>query len=227
MNDASPAPPAASSPASPSPLEMVKSRGYLALLVFGAIIGVPVAVIAYFFLKAVTEGQQYFFVTLPKDLGFHAAPPRDGRSQPGGGTQAGRDSKCDRSARHLHRSAGHFVLWRSTRARGAACPHRRWHRRADRAPNQTGCAGAGHHGDRRGRKLRGHRDPADFAASGSVLAAGGGGYRWRRGERGAGPWAVGGRDRRAHLRGPQQPDRVRDLLPGRASYPRRGHADRR
>jgi H+/Cl- antiporter ClcA len=53
---------------------MVKSRGYLALLVFGAIIGVPVAVIAYFFLKAVTEGQQYFFVTLPKDLGFHAAP---------------------------------------------------------------------------------------------------------------------------------------------------------
>lgn len=53
---------------------MVKSRGYVVLLVFGAIVGVPVAVIAYFFLKAVAKGQEYFFTTLPSDLGFQGAP---------------------------------------------------------------------------------------------------------------------------------------------------------
>jgi H+/Cl- antiporter ClcA len=46
----------------------------VALLVFGAIIGVPVAVIAYFFLKLVNEAQQYLFTTLPTDLGFHSEP---------------------------------------------------------------------------------------------------------------------------------------------------------
>jgi H+/Cl- antiporter ClcA len=53
---------------------MIKSRGYLALLVFGAIVGIPVAIVAYFFLKLVTEGQQYFFTTLPSELGFHGVP---------------------------------------------------------------------------------------------------------------------------------------------------------
>ena len=66
----SPAP----SPAPGNPLEILKSRSYVALLVFGAIIGVPVAVVAYFFLKLVTAGQQYFFTTLPNDLGFHGEP---------------------------------------------------------------------------------------------------------------------------------------------------------
>jgi H+/Cl- antiporter ClcA len=74
MTAAAQAPAPAPSPAPSSPLEMVKSRGYLVLLVFGALIGVPVAIVAYFFLKAVTEGQQYFFSILPKDLGFHGAP---------------------------------------------------------------------------------------------------------------------------------------------------------
>ncbi len=41
---------------------------------FGAIIGVPVATIAYFFLKWISEAQQYFFTTLPKDLGFATEP---------------------------------------------------------------------------------------------------------------------------------------------------------
>ena len=54
---------------------MLKSRGYVALLVFGAIVGVPVAVIAYFFLKLVTAGQKYFFTTLPGELGFQGVPP--------------------------------------------------------------------------------------------------------------------------------------------------------
>ena len=53
---------------------MLMSRGYLVLLVLGAIVGVPVAVVAYFFLKLVAAGQQYFFTTLPGELGFHGVP---------------------------------------------------------------------------------------------------------------------------------------------------------
>jgi H+/Cl- antiporter ClcA len=59
----------------PKPLDMLKSRSYLVLLVFGAIVGVPVAVIAYYFLKLVALAQKYFFTTLPGELGFHGQPP--------------------------------------------------------------------------------------------------------------------------------------------------------
>jgi len=58
----------------PDPVELLKSRSYLALLVMGAIVGAPIAVIAYFFLKAVSELQHYFFTTLPGDLGFDHEP---------------------------------------------------------------------------------------------------------------------------------------------------------
>jgi H+/Cl- antiporter ClcA len=44
------------------------------LVVFGAIIGVPVAAVAYFFLKLVAEAQQYLFETLPGELGFDSQP---------------------------------------------------------------------------------------------------------------------------------------------------------
>jgi chloride channel protein, CIC family len=46
----------------------------MALLVLGAIIGVPVAAAAYFFLEGFTELQQYLFDTLPGDLGFESQP---------------------------------------------------------------------------------------------------------------------------------------------------------
>jgi H+/Cl- antiporter ClcA len=68
------APPPAPPPASPDPIELLKSRSYVALLVFGAIIGVPVAAGAFFFLKGISELQQYVFTTLPSDLGFNGAP---------------------------------------------------------------------------------------------------------------------------------------------------------
>ena len=55
-------------------MELVSSRGYVVLLLLGAIVGVPVAVVAYYFLKLVTEGQDYLFTTLPNDLGFDGAP---------------------------------------------------------------------------------------------------------------------------------------------------------
>ena len=67
-------PPPAPSGASPDPVELLRSRSYLALLVLGAVIGVPVATAAYFFLKGVDESQRYLYETLPGDLGFHAEP---------------------------------------------------------------------------------------------------------------------------------------------------------
>ena len=68
------APASPPSPAPAGPLEILKSRSYVALLVLGAIVGVVVATAAYFFLKAVAEAQQYLFTTLPEDLGFDTAP---------------------------------------------------------------------------------------------------------------------------------------------------------
>jgi H+/Cl- antiporter ClcA len=58
----------------PDPAAILKDRSYMVLLAFGAIIGIPVATAAYFFLKWISEAQQYVFTTLPKDLGFHAEP---------------------------------------------------------------------------------------------------------------------------------------------------------
>jgi chloride channel protein, CIC family len=69
-----PAPPSASPGAPPDPVELLRSRNYLALLVLGAIAGVPVATAAYFFLKGVGESQHYFYETLPGEIGFHGEP---------------------------------------------------------------------------------------------------------------------------------------------------------
>ena len=65
---------APSTRATPSPLELLRSRSYVVLLVFGALIGVPVAAAAYFFLEGFTKLQQYVFDTLPGDLGFDSQP---------------------------------------------------------------------------------------------------------------------------------------------------------
>ena len=59
---------------STNPLELVKSKQYVVLLVFGALAGIPVAVVAYYFLELVTKGQRYVYTTLPGELGFHGAP---------------------------------------------------------------------------------------------------------------------------------------------------------
>jgi len=71
----SPSPPGAPPPpATPNPAELLRSKSYVILVVFGAIIGVPVAAVAYFFLKLVAEAQQYLFTTLPDELGFDSQP---------------------------------------------------------------------------------------------------------------------------------------------------------
>ena len=61
-------------PSLPSPKELVKSKQYIALLVMGALVGIPVAVVAYYYLKLIDKGQNYFFSTLPNELGFRGAP---------------------------------------------------------------------------------------------------------------------------------------------------------
>lgn len=61
-------------PSAPGPHELLRSRSYVALLVLGALLGVPVAVVAYFFLAFVTKAQHVVFVSLPKDLGFGSVP---------------------------------------------------------------------------------------------------------------------------------------------------------
>src|SRR3954464_12186788 len=63
-----------STEATPSPLELLRSRSYVVLLALGAIIGVPVAAAAYFFLKGFTERQRYFSAPLPGALGFESQP---------------------------------------------------------------------------------------------------------------------------------------------------------
>ncbi len=46
----------------------------MTLLVLGAIIGVPIAAIAYFYLHFVTISQTFVFTTFPKNLGFSGTP---------------------------------------------------------------------------------------------------------------------------------------------------------
>jgi len=60
--------------AASDPTKLLKSRSYLALLVLGAVIGVPVATVAYFFLDAIGKVQTAIFSDLPGDLGFHGEP---------------------------------------------------------------------------------------------------------------------------------------------------------
>jgi H+/Cl- antiporter ClcA len=58
----------------PDPLTLLRSRSYLVLLAFAAILGVPVSVVAYWFLKLSTLLQGWVFTDLPKALGFHGMP---------------------------------------------------------------------------------------------------------------------------------------------------------
>ncbi len=66
-------PPAPDGPPS-NPVDLLRTRSYVVLLVFGALIGVPVAAVAFGFLKLVDVAQEWVFQTLPADLGFSTAP---------------------------------------------------------------------------------------------------------------------------------------------------------
>jgi H+/Cl- antiporter ClcA len=69
-----PTPASASASAPADPFKLLKSRSYVTLLVLGALIGVPVATIAYFFLEGIDKVQTEIFSDLPVSLGFHGEP---------------------------------------------------------------------------------------------------------------------------------------------------------
>jgi H+/Cl- antiporter ClcA len=58
----------------PDPLTLLRSRSYLVLLVFAAILGVPISALAYWYLKLSTLLQGWIFTDLPRALGYHDAP---------------------------------------------------------------------------------------------------------------------------------------------------------
>ncbi|MFE0648731.1 chloride channel protein [Streptomyces sp. NPDC059534] len=59
----------------PDPFAMVRTRGYVGLLVMAAALGVPISAAAYGFLALVNELQPWTYTDLPKALGFQETPP--------------------------------------------------------------------------------------------------------------------------------------------------------
>ena len=58
----------------PDPLDLVKSRSYVQLLVLAGLVGIPVSAAAYGYLKLVSLLQQWMFASLPKEIGFKGVP---------------------------------------------------------------------------------------------------------------------------------------------------------
>ena len=56
------------------PIALMRSRAYVRALILAALIGAPVAAIAYGFLALVDWSQEYLFTDLPSALGFSAVP---------------------------------------------------------------------------------------------------------------------------------------------------------
>ncbi len=67
-----PAQPAGASP--PDPMALLRSRAYVGLLVFAAILGVPISAVAWGFLALVSYLQKELFTHLPHGLGYSTAP---------------------------------------------------------------------------------------------------------------------------------------------------------
>jgi len=67
-----------SPPSSPTttedPYAILRTRRYVVLLVFAAVLGVPIAAAAYYFLALITDVQTWVFTDLPDALGFDGEP---------------------------------------------------------------------------------------------------------------------------------------------------------
>ena len=59
---------------SPNPLELLRSRGYLFLLVVAGLLGVPISAIAYFYLELINWLQHELYQRLPEAVGFAGTP---------------------------------------------------------------------------------------------------------------------------------------------------------
>lgn len=73
------APSAGAAPAAdgsaPDPAAVLRSRGFLALVLLGGLLGLPVSAAAFGFLELVSVMQRGLYDHLPSGLGFHGAPP--------------------------------------------------------------------------------------------------------------------------------------------------------
>lgn len=58
----------------PNPLELLRTKGYLFLLLVAALLGVPISVVAYFYLELINWLQRELYQWLPKALGFAGTP---------------------------------------------------------------------------------------------------------------------------------------------------------
>ncbi|MFK0256980.1 chloride channel protein [Streptomyces sp. NPDC090445] len=67
-------PPAEATAAPQDPLAIVRTRGYVSVLVVSALLGIPISAGAYGFLALVSALQSLVFDDLPKSLGFHGTP---------------------------------------------------------------------------------------------------------------------------------------------------------
>ena len=234
---------------SPDPAELLRSRSYLALLVFGAAIGVPVATAAYFFLKGVDEAQHYLYTTLPGELGFDGAPtwwplpllalsglivaaairylPGTGGHSPADGFKSSGPVPPIELPGIVDRGLRDAQPWGGTRARGPADRHRQRPRRAGGAPDQAGRPRSSEHGDRGRGEFRGYQHAVGVADRRSVSDDGS--VRTRRplaGSR-AGPGSARRGRRLAHLRRSGRLDRLRDVFARRPQCSARGLARRR
>ena len=233
--------PAASPAASPDPAALLRSRSYLVLLVFGAIVGVPVAAVAYFFLEGVAELQQYLFDTLPGDLGFDSQPawwpipllalsgvlvaltirylPGIGGHKPAEGFKASGPVPPIELPGIVIAAFATLSLGVVLGPGGAADRDRQRPRRPRRPPRQARRAADGQRRDRRRRELRRDQHAARLAASGRVPDDGGRRDRRRDARRGARARAARRRRRLADLRRPRQLDRLRHLLARGPEHP--------
>ena len=54
---------------------VLRTKKYLALLILAAVLGIVISFLVYWLLKLIADIQTWVFTDLPKDLGFHGAPP--------------------------------------------------------------------------------------------------------------------------------------------------------
>ncbi|KIF07702.1 Cl- channel voltage-gated family protein [Streptomyces sp. RSD-27] len=67
-------PPAGGTAAPQDASAIVRSRGYVSVLVISALLGVPISAVAFGFLALVSELQSLLYHDLPEHLGFHGTP---------------------------------------------------------------------------------------------------------------------------------------------------------
>ena len=240
MPDPTSTPAGAGRPPAPDPRALLRSPSYVVLLVLGAVVGAPIAAIAYFFLEAVGRTQRYLYESLPGDLGFDSAPwwwplpllvvgglivalaiqrlPGTGGHKPAEGFKAGTTRPIE--------LPGIAIAAFATLCCGAVL--------GPEAPLIAIGSGLGvlavHlvkkdapemavHRDRRRGQLRGDQHAARIAARGRLPADGGIRPRRPHARCRARPRHARGGRRRSHLRRPRQLDGVRHVLARRTGHP--------